>query len=395
MNKCLRITRLILPLLLLPFTAQAVDWNDSKGQVHGFFTQGLVASTNNNWYGKSSDRVSFDFREIGFNGSYRLTPGILLSAQVISRRAGEMDDGELWVDYAFTDLTLFSKENYKAGVRLGRMKNPYGLYTDTRDVAFTRPGAIVPQPIYFDRSRKFALSGDGIHLYGNAQVPGGNIDATLGIVKLPINDRSSKSILAGPNAQGKLEQSRMTIGARILYETDDKRWLGGLSYFTLDQNYQPVPGDTVPPTSAVLEPWILSLQYSGEQWIVTGEYSQRNTEFTRANVLQKNIGENWYVQGQYRLMPQWELLLRYDSAASERDDPNGKQFAATTGGKAYTRYARDWVAGIRYDATPNFMLRAELHHVKGTVWLSSLENPVAANIEQDWNMLMLLGSYHF
>jgi hypothetical protein len=88
-------------------------------------------------------------------------------------------------------------------------------------------------------------------------------------------------------------------------------------------------------------------------------------------------------------------LLRYDSATVDRDDPSGKQFAANTGGLSYTRYARDWVAGIRYDATPNFMVRAEVHHVKGTFWLSSLENPVVADQEQDWNMLMLLGSYHF
>lgn len=397
MNKLLqRITHLMIPLLLLPTAARAVDWDDGKGQVHGFFTQGLVASTNNNWYGKSSEHVSFDFREIGLNGSYRLTPGIQLSAQVISRRAGEMDDGELWVDYAFVDFTLLNTEDSKAGVRLGRMKNPYGLYTDTRDVAFTRPGVIVPQPIYFDVSRRFALSGDGIHLYGNTHVIGGNVEATLLVGKTPINDRSSKAVLVGANAAGELEQNRLTPGLRVLYETDNKRWLGALSYFSLNQKYHPIPGDITPPSSALLEPWILSLRYTAEQWTLTGEYSQEKVKFIRGNAtIEDGFAESWYLQSQYRFKPDWELLLRYDSSAVDRNDPSGKQFAATTGGMSYSRYARDWVVGVRYDVTQDFMLRAELHHVKGTFWLSSLDNPVATNLERDWNMLMLLGSWHF
>jgi hypothetical protein len=280
-------------LLVLPLFAQAMDWGDGKGQVHGFFTQGLVTSTNNNFYGNSSDHISFDFREIGINGSYRLTPGIQLSAQLISRRAGEMDDGGLWLDYAFVDFTLLRSAENKAGVRLGRMKNPYGLYTDTRDVAFTRPGAVVPQPIYFDRSRKFALSGDGIHFYGNAHVPGGTIETTLGVGKLPVDDRSSKATFVGPGAPGELEQNRLTTGLRVLYETDDKRWLGGLSYFTLNQKYHPIPGDIYLPSSALLEPWVLSLRYTTEQWTLTGEYSQERVKFIHGNVpIENSIAEN-------------------------------------------------------------------------------------------------------
>lgn len=383
-------------ILLLPACVRALDWAEGKGQVHGFVSQGAVATSHNNFYGDSSDGPSWDFREIGLNGSYRIAPGIQLSTQVISRRAGEMDTGALWVDYAFADFTLAVQEDRRFGVRLGRMKNPYGLYTETRDVAFTRPGAIVPQPIYFDRSRKFALSGDGVHLYGSVTVPGGMLDMIGGLVKQPINDRSSKASLVGLHAHGELEQNRMTPGMRILYETEDGRWRGGISYFSLEQEYHPDSNDIHPRSWSLLEPWILSLQYSGESWTVTGEYSQRNTEINRGALrLQDSIAENWYLQGQYRIHPGWELLLRYDQSVQDKDDRNGSRYAARTGGLDFTRYARDRVVGLRYDVTPDFMVRAEWHHVTGTLWLSGLENPVAGDLRPHWDMFMLLGSWHF
>jgi len=373
-----------------------MDWGDGKGQVHGFFTQGLVASTNNNWYGSSSDHVSFDFREIGLNGSYRVTPGIQLSAQLISRRAGEMDDGELWLDYAFVDLTLLSSAENKAGVRLGRMKNPYGLYTDTRDVAFTRPGIIVPQPIYFDSLRKLALSGDGIHVYGNLAVPGGTLEAITGIISLPLDDRSNKASLVAPHAPGELDQNGLTTGIRVLYETNDKQWRGGFSYDPHKSVYHPGQGDPNPRRDMKFKPWILSLQYTNEYITLTGEYSQRKGKIVSGGItLLDSTSEDWYVQAQYRFMPQWEMLLRYDNITSDKDDPSGKQFAARTGLPSHGQYLHDWIVGLRYDVTPGFMLRTEWHHAKGTGGLSPLDNPVAADLERDWNMLMLLGSYHF
>lgn len=43
-------------------------------------------------------------------------------------------------------------------------------------------------------------------------------------------------------------------------------------------------------------------------------------------------------------------------------------------------------ARLRWDATPNLMLRAEFHHVDGTAWLPSPDNPVFLSREQRWNM---------
>lgn len=391
------LTSLTLCLFLLSGSAQSLNWDDGKGQLHGFLTQGLVASTGNNFYGDSRRNVSLDFREIGLNGSYHITPGIQLSAQIISRRTGEMDDSPLWLDYAFADISLMQQETSKLGIRLGRMKNPYGLYNDTRDVAFTRPGIITPQSIYFDHSRKLSLSGDGIHLYGTLQAPGGNLDAIFGIAQLPTNDPSGKSVLIGSNANGEFDSDRPSVGFRVLYETDNGHWRGGITYMSMRTKYQAAANDPYASRKIDLEPIIFSLQYLDEQWTLTGEYTQFRTAITQTQAtVFHGISDGWYLQGQYRFKPQWELLLRYETATSDKNDPDGKNFAAQYPGQpAFSRYTHDWIAGLRYDVNSSFMLRAEIHHVKGSNWLSHLENPVPAEIVRNWNMLMFLGSYRF
>lgn len=59
-------------------------------------------------------------------------------------------------------------EHGKLGVRLGRVKNPFALYNETRDVIWTRPGVLLPQSIYFDALalRQPEISSDGGILYG-------------------------------------------------------------------------------------------------------------------------------------------------------------------------------------------------------------------------------------
>lgn len=388
--------------------AQAMEWADGHIQLHGFLTQGAVYTTHNNFYGNTRDRVGLDFREIGLNFSVQPFSRLRISAQGMSRWTGKSDQGEPWLDFALADLTLFNEENMRGGIRVGRIKNIYGLYTETRDVAFTRPGAILPQPIYFDRTRKFALAGDGFHLYGEFEVPGGVLDARFMLADLPINDKGSKATIIGPQAHGDFEQDRMTPGFRLLYETDNKRWRGGFTYLSLSQRYYPIRNDRYPDAQFILEPWIVSLQYSGEKLILTGEFSQRDNTAsfhvdTPAGTVKsttKATSQNWFVQAQYRFLPDWEFLLRYDDSIFDIQDPVGKryhrqQLARNLDIPAFTRFARDITVGLRYDVTPSFMLRAEYHHVDGTGWLSPLDNPNVGDLRRRWDMFIVLGSLRF
>ncbi|HNI72525.1 MAG TPA: hypothetical protein PLX65_03220, partial [Accumulibacter sp.] len=139
--------------LVSPRLAQAIDLLDGDVQLHGFLMQSLVSTSDNNFLGKTDDRLGTDFREFGINSSWRLTSELQLSAGMLSHRAGGTDHGHLRLDYGLADWTTHSSESGRAGIRLGRVKAAYGLYNTTRDVPFTRPGIILPQSIYFERTR--------------------------------------------------------------------------------------------------------------------------------------------------------------------------------------------------------------------------------------------------
>ena len=81
---------LLVPLLLVS-TAQASPLDTF--QVHGFLSQALVITDDNNMFGDSSDSGgSWDYTELGINASIRPTENLLLAAQALSRRAGEVDN---------------------------------------------------------------------------------------------------------------------------------------------------------------------------------------------------------------------------------------------------------------------------------------------------------------
>ncbi len=117
--------------MLVPSLAGAVDMLDGKLQLHGFITQGMVNTTGNNFLGKSSDDISYDFREVGLNATYRALPQLQFSTQLISRKAGENDNGELRVGHAFVDWTVAAGDWGSSGIRVGRVRVPYGLYAET------------------------------------------------------------------------------------------------------------------------------------------------------------------------------------------------------------------------------------------------------------------------
>ena len=76
---------------------------------------------------------------------------------------------------------------------------------------------------------------------------------------------------------------------------------------------------------------------------------------------------------------------------------DGERQSAMTGGLVppYSFYQKDWMIGLRWDVTPNFMLRADYQWNDGTWTLSRRENPVPSDLVKDWDMFSLLASYRF
>jgi hypothetical protein len=277
------------------------------------------------------------------------------------------------------------------------MKNPLGFYNDTRDVPFTRPSILLPQSIYFDRVRKVAIAADGVHLYGEYRSDMGVLSFQGGPVRPLVRGAEAEVALLGHDMQGHLAPDISYIG-RASYELDEGRLRFAFSGTQLNINYDPAVGDPLAGGSIRFTPLIFSAQYNTEHWSLTSEYALRHFEYKNFGVVPLNLsflGESYYLQGTYRFTPEWEAVVRYDALHTDSDDRQGKKWAAATGGPAHRRFAKDITVGLRWNITPEFMLRAEYHRVNGTAWLSTLDNSNPAGLSQDWDLFSILGSYRF
>ena len=165
-------------------------------EVHGFATQGYVKTSANSFFGDSEDG-SLDFRELGVNATLEPLPGVRLSGQVLSRRVGEMYSGSPVVDFAVADLSLHSTQTQSLALVAGRIKNPLGLFNETRDVAFTRPSVFLPQVVYFDTVRNVLMSSDGAGFRFDQFTDIANVNLFLAVARPQTDENMEYAYLGG------------------------------------------------------------------------------------------------------------------------------------------------------------------------------------------------------
>jgi hypothetical protein len=382
-------------LLLVCCQLQARDslgWEDGL-QLHGFLTQGYVKTSANSFFG-DSEAGSFDFRELGINASYRFNPQLMVSAQLLSRTAGEMYDGSPTLDYGLLDYTPYSGEAGRFGTILGRYKNPLGFYNETRDVASTRPSIFVPQVIYWDRVRNMVYANDGGMLYADLHRDLHSFYLHLFAGKTPIDENVEKSYLPAQYDPA-LEQPGLSKGGRLLYEWDGGRLRLALSGATLNLDGEMAGG--LLSGTVDIDFWIASAQYNRGPLRLTMEYMNEPIEYDGfANLMDagNTTVDGYYVQGDYRLSPDWEVLMRYEEGHFDKHDKDGSN-VRIPGTPPYNHYARMWTLGVLWEPTENLLMRAEYSRVDGTMFLSNLENPNPMATERLWNMFAFLISYSF
>ncbi len=402
----------------LAFTVIAVTFfcwyvpNDARAaelfedfNVHGFFTQEYFLTSDNNIFGTSSDGGSFDFTEVGLNASWSPIVDLRLAGQILFRRAGAGHEHDLELDFGLVDYTILSTADYRLGTRLGRYKNPYGFYNATRDVLFTKPSILLPQSIYFERTRELALSADGGLLYGEYRGEWGDLSLEFGI-GIPRGDNlDTELVLVGANYPGETHSELSYIG-QLAYELEGGKYRIAISSAWVDTRYDPkfLPPEVkildrsdLPSLKLLFKPMIFSAQYNQDKLSITSEYAIRRFEQIALDTQSSRsiTGESYYLQALYRFDENLEAVLRYDALYNNREDRHGNKYQALTGKPNYTQFAKDWTFGLRYYVNSSFLVAAEYHHVNGTAWLPIQDNPDPDRLERGWHMFSLAASYRF
>jgi len=441
MNK-FKLTLLAL-LTALSNTVCAIELTDNS-ELHGFVSQGLVYSPDNAYAGSDLNGVSLDFREIGLNGAWDISEQFRITGQVLSRKTGESDNGDLRVDFLLMDYLAHSTANSNFGVRLGRVKNAMGLYNSTRDIPIARPGLSVPSSIYFDSLRDSILSTDGLNLYGSYFAEFGTLNWEASAGTTSLKSTVLENYLFGTTLkQGEFDKALLSsfkvdflpnkvpgllLGASFLKARFDLQntqtaqqageaagavaagqvaamgkdpsdpinaeLLANLTLQEIGQNYT----DYLTKTELDALIAVLYAQYAYKDWIFSAEYMNIFSDVTSgvAGMVTKNstTSEGFYLQSEWFFRDNMSALLRYEELYIDSDDKDGSEKPLRPMNE-YFAYGKGLTFGLSWDFQENWRLVGQVGLNQGTVWLPYYDGIENTQLKRDWNTYMLQLSYQF
>jgi hypothetical protein len=366
---------------------------------HGFASQGLIASTDYNYMGKTAHGLgSAEFNEFGLNASMSPFPHTRISAQAFTFDMGNVGNYEPVLDYATVDYNFCDE----FGVRGGRIRRPSGIYNHIMDVDMARTYVLLPQGVYDARWRDFSVALDGGSLYGNVALgKAGSVsyEAFAGMVNL------SKE---GGLARGVEDSLRST---RLPYTLDEagSNPFGGLQLWwntplegfrmgymiaysagmNLDATlYHPLAGRLPFHVDADNLGNKGSLEYVWRSWTFQAEFNNRAIEQSQTVGRTLTTGKRdpfaWFIAGAYRVNKWMEVGTYYTE-----DYENDSSITVSSDKKQ-----KDLALSLRFDPKPWWTVKLEGHSIHGTALIhDGALNPVRNS--EGWFMLAAKTTFSF
>ncbi|AKH69495.1 hypothetical protein IMCC21906_01820 [Spongiibacter sp. IMCC21906] len=346
---------------LLNTEAAYANTNDIK--INGFISQAFLKSQGNNFYGNSRDG-SFELMEAGINGNWQFNNRLHFAGQILTRDAGNTDNGDVTIDYLFGDYKLTEDDQSGFGARIGRVRNSYGFYNDTRDVIFTRPSILMPQAIYFEGNglREFLFSSDGIQIYGYWDEPQHStyFSASIGLDK----ELSQESLNTLSGGSGMLKEAtiKSPFYAQVMHIRD-----GGKTRYAISALDIALRADTTTPEglSSSLEARgvVLSAEKNYLKWSFSAEYGLVNLDSYLGNTQVQNAeSTTFYLQSRYRFNSEFVTTLRYEHGNYEDNN------------KGNISNNKHWVLGLQWSPKPAWVLALDVYSIEGTGGIPAIDN---------------------
>jgi hypothetical protein len=161
-------------------TAAEAEWSDpsleddtsESLQLHGWVSQGVMASVENNYLANTTDG-SFEFFEAGINVTKELGSDLRAGVQIFAQDLGPIGNYEPVIDWAYIDY----RRKPSFAVRAGKFKMPLYLYNERMDTDMTRTAVLMPQAVYDQHYRDVLNAISGFGVYGTVELGGaGSLD---------------------------------------------------------------------------------------------------------------------------------------------------------------------------------------------------------------------------
>jgi hypothetical protein len=145
---------------------QEIKLGNQAVQVHGFGTQGLIYTNDNNWLTMNTSAGSVKFTDVGLNLGSQISRKVRAAAQGYDRSLGQLGKWHPQFDFYMLDV----RPKPWLGFRGGKVKTVLGLYTDTQDMDFDHTFALLPQSIYPIDMRDSSIAHVGGDIYGTERL---------------------------------------------------------------------------------------------------------------------------------------------------------------------------------------------------------------------------------
>lgn len=297
----------------------------TSADMHGFI--GLGGS-----YNLNGDDSSQSLIESGIQLRLALPENFSFSSQLLYRDFNDETDANLKLDYASLDWD-FQQWITENTLSIGRFKANGGIYSNTRDMPFTRPGIYLAGSVYDESYRSLYEHIDGIRLHSELPTQWGDFAAELGFGQSHLDDDFNSAVLAGIPENSEVDADDSLV-VDIRYRTFS--FLTALTYrkingqFNVDessfefsevasenseQNQNPAPTGLLA-SDLDIDSYTLGMQYQYADYEFTVEGTKQWVDVSLSNQPSlTNYG--YYLQGRYFVTPTIALMLRYDWQRSE------------------------------------------------------------------------------
>lgn len=354
---------------VVPATAAVTVGARDQIQLGGFFSQGYLYSSENNYPTASKDGT-WDFREMAVNVSTTFGSHLRVGAQAFAQSFGQIGDDKVILDWAVADYNVSSY----LGVRAGRIKYPKGLYGEALDLDVVRPFVFLPNAVYNPILRDFSASFDGAMIYGSASLGASSLDYKAFYGDIPISPR--KGVAEFYNDAGLYAASGVTrlemdsvLGGQLAWNTP----LSGLKLVYSFSRYENLSSDGpfVAFAPANLHSnferfdWhTASIEFVTGDWVFATEWQRADGpsfQYSAAPVLPLVEGtagwDGWYVSAARRLNDRFEVGAYYGEVTS---------LYSTRPSSDPSTFQHDAAVSVRFDLNEHVLFKLEAHYIEGT-----------------------------
>lgn len=422
-------------LLLVLAIASQVNPAQAQGMgddlyISGFVSQGYLNTSENNYLVPRSVNGTAEFTEAALLVSASPMDRLRIGIQFLARNFGSQGTGQVQLDWAFGDYRWYDQ----LGFRAGRVKLPFGLYNEGRDVDLLRTSVFLPQSVYNERIRDMIQAYEGAGAYGNIQLGGfGELDYHVFGGTLNVPDSTAElwrentgeagdslaEVLALLNDQQNGwdpgttevefqndENAVITFpwiwGGSVIWSTPLEGLRLGSTFMNGRFNYSgdflfeyrepdsdPVQVEmAVDQTNHINHEFTLSAEYTWDNLLLATEYYHEDIE---------NEGSlGWYGKARYRFSELFSLASYYSVSYADGDDLEGDRYSSV-GLPEYYAWLKDLTLSTRFDLTDFWLLKLEYHFFDGVEQGidRNLSEELAEPMAQNWGMFTAKTTFSF